>query len=81
MPGYEATGWYGAGAPRDTPGEIIVKLNREINAALADPQIKARFVDLGGTVFPSSASDFGEFLAAETKKWASVITFSGARAD
>ena len=77
VPGYEASGWYGVGAPTGTPAEIVNKLNNEINAALADPQFKARLADLGGTVIAGSSSDFGRFVAAETEKWAKVVKFAG----
>jgi tripartite-type tricarboxylate transporter receptor subunit TctC len=77
IPGYEAIGWQGVGAPRNTPAEIIDKLNKEINAGLGDPRIKARVADLGGTVFISSPADFGKFTAAYTEKWAKVIKFAG----
>jgi len=73
LPGYEASSWWGVSAPRNTPAAIIDKLNKEINAALADPKIKARFADLGGTVFPTSPADFGKFIADETEKWGKVI--------
>jgi tripartite-type tricarboxylate transporter receptor subunit TctC len=79
VPGYEAVGWQGVGAPRTTPVEIIDKLNKEINAGLADPRIKARIADLGYTVLASSPADFGRFIAAYTEKWAKVIKFSGAK--
>ena len=79
VPGYEATGWQGVGAPRSTPAAVIEKLNREINAVLADPKMKARIVDFGYTVFVSSPADFGTFIAAYTEKWAKVIKFSGAK--
>ena len=79
VPGYEATGWQGVGAPRSTPAAVIEKLNREINAVLADPRMKARIVDFGYTVFVSSPADFGRFIAAYTEKWAEVIKFSGAK--
>jgi tripartite-type tricarboxylate transporter receptor subunit TctC len=79
VPGYEASGWQGVGAPRSTPAEIIEKLNREVNAALADPKMKARIADFGYTVFASSPADFGTFIAAYTEKWAKVIKFSGAK--
>jgi len=79
VPGYEGIGWQGVGAPRNTPAEIIDKLNKEINAGLGDPRIKARVADLGGTVFISSPADFGAFIAAYTEKWAKVIKFSGAK--
>jgi tripartite-type tricarboxylate transporter receptor subunit TctC len=79
VPGYEATGWQGVGAPRDTPAEIIDKLNKEINAGLADPKMKARIADFGYTVFASSPADFATFIAAYTEKWAKVIKFSGAK--
>jgi tripartite-type tricarboxylate transporter receptor subunit TctC len=80
LPGYEATQWYGIGAPKDTPIEIIEKLNGEINTALADPGIKARFADLGSTVFPTSPAEFGQFIADETEKWGKVVKFAGIRA-
>jgi tripartite-type tricarboxylate transporter receptor subunit TctC len=73
VPGYEASGWFGIGAPKNTPAEIVHRLNKEINAALADPKIKARLADLGGTVLPGSPADFGELIADETEKWAKVI--------
>ena len=73
VPGYEASAWYGIGAPKNTPAEIIDKLNKEINAALADPKIKARLADLGGTVLAGSPADFGKLIADETEKWAKVI--------
>jgi tripartite-type tricarboxylate transporter receptor subunit TctC len=79
VPGYEGTGWQGVGAPRSTPAAVIEKLNREINAVLADPKMKARIVDFGYTVFASSPADFGMFIAAYTEKWAKVIKFSGAK--
>src|SRR6266508_1226830 len=67
------------GRLKDTPFEIIGKLNSEINAALVDPKLKARFADLGGTVLPGSAADFGKLIADDTEKWAKVIKFSGAK--
>jgi tripartite-type tricarboxylate transporter receptor subunit TctC len=79
VPGYEGTGWQGLGAPRNTPAEIIDKLNKQINAGLADPRMKARIADLGGTVFAGSPADFGTFIAAYTDKWAKVIKFAGAK--
>jgi tripartite-type tricarboxylate transporter receptor subunit TctC len=79
VPGYEAVGWQGVGAPGTTPVAIINKLNKEINAGLADPRIKARIADLGYTVLASSPADFGRFIAAYTEKWAKVIKFSGAK--
>jgi len=79
VPGYESSAWTGIGAPRNTPADIIDKLNREINVALADPKIKARLVDLGGTVLPGSPADFGKFVAEETEKWGKVVKFSGAK--
>jgi tripartite-type tricarboxylate transporter receptor subunit TctC len=79
VPGYEATGWQGVGAPRDTPAEVIDKLNGAINAGLADPKMKARIADFGYTVFASSPADFATFIAAYTDKWAKVIKFSGAK--
>jgi tripartite-type tricarboxylate transporter receptor subunit TctC len=79
VPGYEGTGWQGVGAPRNTPAEIIDKLNKAINAGLADPRMKARITDFGYTVFASSPADFRTFIAAYTEKWAKVIKFSGAK--
>ena len=73
VPGYEASTWWGVGAPRNTPVGVIGKLNREINEALADPQIKARLADLGGDVLALSPADFGKLIADETEKWAKVI--------
>jgi tripartite-type tricarboxylate transporter receptor subunit TctC len=73
LPGYEASFWGGFGAPKDTPVEIVDKLNKEINAALADPKMKARLADLGGTVLPGSPADFGKLIADETEKWGKVI--------
>jgi len=81
VPGFETSAWGGVGAPRETPTEIIDKLNREINAALTDPKIKARFADLGGTVLALSPAEYGKRIAEETEKWGKVIKFSGAKAD
>jgi tripartite-type tricarboxylate transporter receptor subunit TctC len=81
VPGYEASAWYGFGAPKATPVEIIEKLNREINAVLAEPRNKARFAELGGTVIAGSPADFSKLMADETEKWARVVKFSGARPD
>jgi tripartite-type tricarboxylate transporter receptor subunit TctC len=77
VPGYEASGWFGVGTPKGTPVEIIDMLNKEINAALADPKIKARLTDLGGTVLAGSPADFGKLIGDETEKWAKVIKFAG----
>jgi tripartite-type tricarboxylate transporter receptor subunit TctC len=81
VPGYEAIAVQGLGAPKDTPAGIIDKLNKEINAGLADPKLKARFSDRGATVFPVSPSAFGKFMADETEKWAKVIKFAGIKAE
>jgi tripartite-type tricarboxylate transporter receptor subunit TctC len=81
VPGYEASFWFGVGAPKAMPAEIVDKLNKEINAALADPKFKARLVDLGGTALSGSPVDFGKFIAAETEKWAKVVKFAGIKAD
>jgi tripartite-type tricarboxylate transporter receptor subunit TctC len=77
VPGYEASGWFGIGAPKNTPVEIIQTLNREINAGLADPKMKARLADLGGTLLPGSPADFGKFIADEREKWGKVVKFAG----
>jgi tripartite-type tricarboxylate transporter receptor subunit TctC len=77
VPGYETSVWAGIGAPKATPAEIVDKLNKEINAGLADPKMKARLADLGGTVLPGPPSDFGKLIADETEKWAKVIQFAG----
>jgi len=77
VPGYEASSWFGGGAPKGTPAEIIDKLNKEINAGLADPKMKARIADLGSEILPGSPADFGKLIADETEKWAKVIKFAG----
>jgi tripartite-type tricarboxylate transporter receptor subunit TctC len=77
VPGYEASGWCGVCAPKNTPVEIVDKLNAEVNAALADPRIKARLADLGAIAFAGSPADFARFIATETEKWAKVIRFAG----
>ena len=81
VPGYEATNWYGIGAPRNTPVEVIEKLNKETNAGLADPKIKARIADLGGSPLTGSPADFGRLIADETEKWGKVVKFVGIKAD
>jgi tripartite-type tricarboxylate transporter receptor subunit TctC len=78
--GYEASQWYGLSAPRKTPMEIVELLNREINAGLADPGVKARLADLGGEPLPGSPSAFGAFIGEETAKWAKVVSFAGIKA-
>ena len=77
LSGYEASTWYGIGAPRNTPVEIVERLNKEINAGLADPKMKARIAGLGGTEFAGSPADFGKFIAEETEKWGKVVRFAG----
>ena len=81
VPGYEASGWQGLGAPKGTPDAIVDLLNRQINAALADPKIKAQLVDLGGTELPFSPSSFGKLIADETQKWGKVIRAAGIKAE
>jgi len=81
VPGYEATSWYGVGAPKKTPTEIVDKLNSEINAALADPKIKARLADLGATVLPGSSADFAKLIADDTEKWGKVIRAANIKAE
>jgi tripartite-type tricarboxylate transporter receptor subunit TctC len=81
VPGYEASSWFGICAPRNTPAEIVDKLNREINAGLSDPKIKARFVDMGGAALPGSPADFGKLIVDETEKWAKVIRAANIKPD
>jgi tripartite-type tricarboxylate transporter receptor subunit TctC len=81
VPGFETSAWGGFGAPKDTPTEIIDKLNREINAALADRKLNARFADLGGRVLPLSPAEYGKRITEETEKWAKVIKFAGIKAE
>jgi tripartite-type tricarboxylate transporter receptor subunit TctC len=81
VPGYEASGWFGVGAPRNTPSEIIDKLNTEINAGLADPKMQARLADFGGTPLVLSPADFGRLIAEETEKWGNVIRALSIKAD
>jgi len=80
LPGYEASNWFGLCAPKATPAEIVDKLNKEINASLAEPKIKARFADLGAAVLALSPADFGRLIAEEIEKWGKVVKFSGAKA-
>ena len=75
--GYEVSGWFGLGAPKNTPIDVINKLNTEMNTGLVDPKIKARFAELGGTVLPGSPAEFGKLIADETAKWAKVVKFAG----
>ena len=77
IPGYEASAWYGVSAPRNTPQAVVGKLNKEINAGLADPALQARLVDLGGMIVSGSPADFGKLVSDETAKWAKVIKFAG----
>ncbi|MGP0093679.1 MAG: tripartite tricarboxylate transporter substrate binding protein [Xanthobacteraceae bacterium] len=81
VPGYEASAWFGMGAPKGTPAEVIDKLNREVSAVLADPAMQASLAQLGGVPMPGSPADFGNTIAAETEKWAKVVKFSGASID
>jgi len=81
VPGYESSFWTGVGASKSTPAEIVDKLNKEINAALADPKMKARFAELGATALLGSPADFGKLLADETEKSAKVVKFAGVKAD
>ena len=81
VPGYEASGWYGIAAPKNTAAEIVNRLNSELNAAFADPKMKARFADLGTTVLPGSPADFGKLLADDTEKWARVVRTASIKAE
>ena len=77
VPGYEASAFFGMARPKGTPADIIEKLNKEINAALADPKVKARLAELGGMLIPGTPADFGKLVADETDKWAKVIKEGG----
>jgi tripartite-type tricarboxylate transporter receptor subunit TctC len=79
VPGYESNLWFGVGAPSGTAPDIVDKLNREINAGLADPKLKARYAELGSAVFPTTPGDFGKLFVEETEKWAKIVKFSGAK--
>jgi tripartite-type tricarboxylate transporter receptor subunit TctC len=81
LPGYGASSWFGIGAPKNTSGDIVDRLNREINAAFADPKIKVRLAELGGTPFPGSPAEFGKFIAQETEKWGKVIRAANIKPD
>jgi tripartite-type tricarboxylate transporter receptor subunit TctC len=81
LPSFDAEVYYGIGAPKDTPAEIVERLNREINAGLADPQFKARLIELGSAVLPGSSADFEKFIANETEKWAKVVKFANIKAE
>jgi tripartite-type tricarboxylate transporter receptor subunit TctC len=81
VPGYEASAWYGIGAPKGTPAEIVGRLNREVNAILADPATKTRLAELGASLLPGSPADFGKLVADETEKWGKVIRFAGIKAE
>jgi tripartite-type tricarboxylate transporter receptor subunit TctC len=81
VPGYEGSFWFGVGAPKSTPAEIVDKLNKEVNAALDDPKMKARLADLGGVALSGSPAEFGKLITDETEKWAKVIKFAGIKAD
>jgi tripartite-type tricarboxylate transporter receptor subunit TctC len=81
VPGYEASGWFGVGAPRNTPPQVIHKLNKKINAALADPKLKTRLADLGGDVLALSPGEFGKLIADDTEKWGKVIRALNIKAD
>ena len=81
MPSKQVTGSFGFGAPRNTPAAIVDKLNKEINGALADPKMKSRLADLGGTPLPGSPVQFGQLIAEETEKWGNVIRALNIKAD
>jgi tripartite-type tricarboxylate transporter receptor subunit TctC len=81
VPGYAVTGWLGIGAPKGTPNEIVERLNRDVNAVLADPSVKSRMAELGSEIFTGSPADFGRFISDETEKWGKVVKFAGLKAD
>jgi tripartite-type tricarboxylate transporter receptor subunit TctC len=81
LPGYESSAWYGFGAPRNIPAEIVDQLNREINEGLAEPKLAARFADLGGTLIAGSPADFAKFVVDDAAKWAKVIKLANIKAE
>ena len=81
VPGYEASAWFGMGAPKGTPPEVIAVLNKTINEALADPNIKARLAEMGGMHMGGTPADFGKIIVDETEKWRKVVEFAGASVD
>jgi tripartite-type tricarboxylate transporter receptor subunit TctC len=81
VPGYAVTGWLGFGVPKDTPAEIVDKLNKEINATLAETAVKGRMAELGSEIFTGSPVDFGKLVAEETEKWAKVVKFADLKAE
>jgi tripartite-type tricarboxylate transporter receptor subunit TctC len=81
LPGYEASTWFGVGAPKATRADIVDRLTKEINAALAEPKLKARLADLGGEPLPGSPADFGKHIAEETEKWGKVVKFAGMKVE
>jgi tripartite-type tricarboxylate transporter receptor subunit TctC len=81
VPGYEVSSWYGIGSARNTPVDVVETLNREVNAGLADPKLKAQLADQGGIEIAGTPADFGKLIADETEKWAKVIKFAGIKAD
>jgi tripartite-type tricarboxylate transporter receptor subunit TctC len=81
LPGFEASGWYGGGAPKNTPPDVIALVNKEINAALTDPEIRKRLAELGCGIDGGTPAEFSKFIAAETEKWAKVVNFAGTKAN
>jgi tripartite-type tricarboxylate transporter receptor subunit TctC len=81
VPGCDASSWWGIGAPRGTPEEIVKSLNAEINAGLADPKLNARFVEMGALILGGTPAEFGKMIADETEKWGKVVKFAGAKVD
>jgi tripartite-type tricarboxylate transporter receptor subunit TctC len=81
LPGFEANGWQGIGVPKSTPAEIIDKLNKEINKALADPAMQESIAKIGATIFATTPAEFGALIASDTEKWAKVVKFAGLKAD
>src|SRR5262249_6469406 len=81
VPGFEASSWFGIAAPKGTPADIVERLNREVNAGLADPTIKARLADMGGTPLSGSPAEYGKLIADETEKWGKVIRAAGIKAE